>query len=78
MWWFDHFFNSARIGYAKPDRRVFEHVAEHLAVAPQHCAFTDDSEAKLAGAVEIGMATHHYQGVAPLRAWLRDELGLCC
>src|SRR4051812_6902307 len=27
---FDHLFNSARIGYAKPDRRVFEHVVDAL------------------------------------------------
>ena len=73
---FDHLFNSARIGYAKPDRRVFKHVVDALGVAPQDCAFTDDSAAKLAGAVELGMATHHYQGVEPLRAWLRDDLGL--
>ena len=75
---FDHLFNSARIGYAKPDRRVFEHVVTALGVAPQDCAFTDDSAAKLAGAIELGMATHHYQRVEPLRAWLRDDLGLTC
>ncbi|HEY3832541.1 MAG TPA: HAD-IA family hydrolase [Acidimicrobiia bacterium] len=75
---FDHLFNSARIGYAKPDRRVFEHVVGALGVEPHDCAFTDDSAAKLAGAVDLGMATHHYQGVEPLRAWLRNELGLTC
>jgi putative hydrolase of the HAD superfamily len=75
---FAHLFNSARIGYAKPDRRVFEHVVGELGVAPEECAFTDDSKMKLAGAVELGMATHHYTGVAPLHAWLRDDLGLTC
>jgi putative hydrolase of the HAD superfamily len=75
---FDHLFNSARIGYAKPDRRVFAHVVDALGVVPQDCAFTDDSAAKLAGAVELGIATHHYQGVELLRTWLRDDLGLTC
>ncbi len=75
---FDHLFNSARIGYAKPDRRVFEHVVDALGIEPAACAFTDDNPRKLAGAVEIGMRVHHYQGVEPLRAWLRDDLGLSC
>jgi putative hydrolase of the HAD superfamily len=75
---FDPVFNSARIGYAKPDRRVFEHVVERLGIPAPACAFTDDNERKLAGAIEIGMATHHYTGVEKLRAWLGDDLGLLC
>ncbi len=69
---FDHLFNSARIGYAKPDRRVFEHAVAALGVDATSCAFTDDSEAKLAGAIEIGIATHHFRGALALRTWLRD------
>ena len=67
---FDRFFNSARIGYAKPDRRVFEHAAAALSLDAQQCAFTDDSEYKLLGAKEIGMPTHHFVDLSGLRAWL--------
>ncbi len=75
---FDHLFNSARIGYAKPDPRVFAHVVNSLGVPARSCAFTDDSETKLAGAIELGMATHHFKSAGALRAWLRDDLELPC
>jgi glucose-1-phosphatase len=72
---FDHVFNSARIGYAKPDVRVFEHVVAALGYRPAECVFTDDSERKLAGAHEIGMYAVHFTGVDALVAELQ-QLGV--
>ena len=69
---FDGFFNSARIGFAKPDQRAFAHVAAALGIPPTECAFTDDTVHKLSGADELGMHTHHYVGVAECRAWLQE------
>lgn len=69
---FDAIFNSADIGYAKPDRRAFAHVLDALNLRAEQVFFTDDSPAKLAGADEIGMHTHHFTGVGALRAALRD------
>jgi glucose-1-phosphatase len=70
---FDYIFNSARIGYAKPDVRAFEHVVQMVRCAPEECVFTDDSEPKLAGAYALGMRTVHFTGAAAfesqLRAW---------
>ncbi len=69
---FDYFFNSARIGYAKPDRRVFEHAVAALGMQSFEVAFTDDSEYKLSGAIEIGIHTHQFTNGACLRDWLRS------
>jgi putative hydrolase of the HAD superfamily len=66
----DHVFNSAEIGHAKPDRRVFEHVLDVLGLTGPDVFFTDDSPAKLAGAVDVGMHTHAFVG----RDELRQEL----
>jgi putative hydrolase of the HAD superfamily len=63
----DHVFNSAEIGHAKPDARAFRHVLDALGLEGPEVFFTDDSPAKLAGAVEVGMRTHHFVGVAELR-----------
>ncbi|MEO1061060.1 MAG: HAD-IA family hydrolase [Actinomycetota bacterium] len=71
----DAVFNSAEIGYAKPDRRAFAHVCRALAVAPGEVFFTDDSESKLTGAREIGMTARRYEGVAAFREHL-VEVGL--
>lgn len=70
----DHFepiFNSADIGYAKPDERVFQHVLDALDVSPEEVFFTDDSPSKLVGADALGIATHHFIDVARLRDALR-------
>jgi putative hydrolase of the HAD superfamily len=68
---FDVIFNSAAIGYAKPDLRAFQHVLDDMGVTGSEVFFTDDSPAKLAGASALGMTTHHYTGVAALEKALR-------
>jgi putative hydrolase of the HAD superfamily len=69
----DHVFNSAEIGHAKPDVRAFRHVLDALGLAGPEVFFTDDSPAKLAGAVEVGMVTHAFVGRHDLRAALLAE-----
>lgn len=68
---FDAIFNSATIGFAKPDRRAFQHVLDSLCVSASTVFFTDDSPAKLAGAATLGMTTHHYTDASELTAALR-------
>lgn len=72
---FDTIFNSAELGVAKPDRRVFEMVCSRLGVEPAEVLFTDDSERKLEGAIEIGMTARHFTGVHAFADHLR-EVGL--
>lgn len=68
---FSHIFNSASIGFVKPDQRAFQFVLDTLDVPGGSVFFTDDSAAKLEGAVSLGMTTHHYESVAGLRDALR-------
>lgn len=68
----DHVFNSAEIGHAKPDARAFRHVLDVLDLPGSAVFFTDDSPAKLAGAVELGMHTHAFVGLAQLRLALTE------
>lgn len=67
----DAVFNSAQIGFVKPDHRVYAHVLDALALEADSVFFTDDSATKLAGAAEVGMLTHLFTGVPPLRSALR-------
>lgn len=67
---FDPIFNSAAIGYIKPDERVFLHVLDQLGLEAHELFFTDDSERKLQGARACGMHAHHFTGIDPLRAAL--------
>jgi putative hydrolase of the HAD superfamily len=70
---FDQIFNSATIGYAKPDARAFTHVLDSLGLAGREVFFTDDSPAKLEGGAAVGMITHHFTGVNSLRTALRES-----
>lgn len=71
----DAVFSSHEIGFTKPDVRAFRHVLDTLGLDGPEVFFTDDSERKLAGAVELGMSVHHYTGVAALRTAL-DTAGV--
>lgn len=64
---FEAVFNSAEIGWTKPDERAFRHVIEAMGVEPTEVFFTDDSAAKLGGADALGMVVHHFVGLEELR-----------
>lgn len=68
---FEAVFNSAEIGWTKPDVRAFQHVLDAMRLAPHEVFFTDDSVSKLVGAETLGMPAHHFTGVAGLRGALR-------
>ncbi len=68
---FDAIFNSAEIGFVKPDVRAFEHVLDRLEVTAEEVFFTDDSASKLVGADRLSMRTHLFDGVDGLRDHLR-------
>lgn len=72
---FDAIFSTADIGHAKPDPRAFTYVANELGVDPTEVFFTDDTESKLAGAVDVGMTARHYTDLESFRRHL-DEVGL--
>lgn len=63
---FDAIFNSADIGFTKPDIRAFEHVLDALGVAAEEVFFTDDSASKLAGADSLSIRTHLFTGIDTL------------
>lgn len=70
---FDAIFNSADIGFTKPDVRAFRHVLDALDVEPNETFFTDDSASKLSGAASLSMRTHLFEGVEGLRTRLIAE-----
>lgn len=68
---FDAVFNSAEIGWTKPDVRAFQYALDALRLGPDEVFFTDDSASKLEGARSLGMPTHHFSGADGLRSALR-------
>jgi FMN phosphatase YigB (HAD superfamily) len=67
---FDYRFLSYQLGLVKPDRALFERVAELLPVAPERVVFLDDNLMNVEGATEAGFVARHTRGVAEARAAL--------
>lgn len=70
---FDAIFTTALIGYAKPDRRAYEHVCRALEVDPRAVFYTDDTPGKLAGAIELGIDAVPFESVDLLRTQLTER-----
>jgi 2-haloacid dehalogenase len=62
---------SGRVGLAKPDPRVFAHLAEACHVEPDRAVLVDDSPANVAAAREAGFHAVHFTGTGAFRAALR-------
>lgn len=63
----DHVVSSARVGVAKPDRKIYEIAAGQAGVAMSRCLFVDDRLENVEAAVGLGMTGVHYRGPADLR-----------
>jgi putative hydrolase of the HAD superfamily len=59
--------NTSRIGYAKPDPRVYVNAAERVSAPVDQCLFIDDTAANVAAAQDIGMPAIHYRQLSDLR-----------
>jgi putative hydrolase of the HAD superfamily len=62
--------NSARIGIAKPDPRVYLIAAERAGAPVQRCLFIDDTAANVLAASEVGMTALQYEQIEDLREFL--------
>ena len=54
---FEHVFESSRLGFRKPDPRIYRHACDQLGVAPEHCVYLDDLGINLKPARALGMRT---------------------
>jgi putative hydrolase of the HAD superfamily len=67
---FDAVLNTARLGVAKPDPRVFEAAARLVGAAPSRCLFVDDTARHVTAARAAGLTALHYRDMAQLREFL--------
>ncbi|WP_329185933.1 HAD-IA family hydrolase [Actinacidiphila glaucinigra] len=70
----DDVVNSALVGVAKPDRRIYEIAAERAGAPIDRCLFVDDREENITAATELGMATMLHRSAAELEEALAPVL----
>jgi HAD superfamily hydrolase (TIGR01509 family) len=69
---FDYRFLSYELGFVKPDRELFEHVARTLPAPPEYVLFLDDNLVNVNGAIDLGFVARHVRGVDGARAALAE------
>ncbi len=52
--WFEGIVISGDVGVNKPDRRIFDHLAEQFGIEPEAALFIDDSSANVDAAKALG------------------------
>ncbi|MGH3066371.1 MAG: HAD family hydrolase [Gaiellaceae bacterium] len=73
--WFEGIVISGEVGMNKPDRRIFEHLAERFDVEPRTAVFIDDSRANVDAASAFGFRAIQFTDATALRSeLLRLEL----
>jgi putative hydrolase of the HAD superfamily len=70
----DNVVNTSRLGYAKPDPRVYVAAAQRVGAPVHRCLFIDDTAANVAAARNLGMAAIHYRQFADLQQALAHLL----
>jgi putative hydrolase of the HAD superfamily len=71
----DHVVNSARVGLAKPDPRIYRLAAGLAGTPPERCLFVDDSEENVEAAAALGMRAVHFREPEDLRRALEPLFG---
>lgn len=67
---FDVVVSSARVGFAKPDPRIYHVAAVRLGLLPAECLYIDDTVGHVAAARAFGMTGIEFRGAGPLRGQL--------
>ena len=70
---FDGIVVSGRVGMIKPERDIFDHLLATYDLRAEDLYFIDDHEPNVIAARSYGIAAHHFQGAAELRAALAGE-----
>ena len=73
--WFEGIVISGDVGVNKPDRRIFEHLAQRLGIEPEESVFVDDSPANIDAATDLGFFAIRFTDARALRLAL-VRLGL--
>ena len=73
--WFEGIVISGEVGVNKPDRRIFDHLAEQFGIEPTAALFIDDSSANVEAAKALGFGTVQFTDAGALRREL-VRLGL--
>ena len=68
---FDHLVLSYRVGFAKPDPRIYAAAVAKASCGPEECLFVDDVESYVKGARAFGMNAIRFESASQLSEMFR-------
>ncbi len=69
---FDEVVLSYQVGAIKPDRVMYQTIADKLEVQPDECIFVDDQERYVQGARDFGMHAIHFDSTYKVMAKIKE------
>ena len=69
---FDVVVLACEVGVLKPDKKIFEELIKNSGVRPDEIFYTDDSQAALDSAKELGIVAHYYENFEDFLATLKN------
>ncbi len=70
---FDHLILSYEVGFAKPEKKIYEHALKEAKCLPSECFFIDDQMENIRAAEILGIKGHHFR----TPALLMEDFILC-
>lgn len=71
---FDAVINSSRVGFAKPNPMIFKAALAQAEAQPEESLFVDDTLVNVGAARELGIASHHFQGLVGFEGFLEEMI----
>jgi putative hydrolase of the HAD superfamily len=71
--WFEHRVWSGRVGLVKPQRAVFDHLAQAFAIDPSQAVFIDDHAGNIDAARRYGWGALQFEDAAQVAAALQRD-----
>ena len=69
---FEHKFMSYKIGFSKPDHRIYKHAINILGLEPHQLVFIDDKESNVESAKKLGIQAIHFREYPSFKKSLED------
>ena len=73
---FEHVVESSKLGFRKPDPRIYQHACELIGVPPERCVYLDDLGINLKPARAMGMKTIKVENAGQALGELEQIIGM--
>ena len=71
--YFEKIISSSDVGFAKPEKEIYEIMIEETGIASKNLVFVDNREENLLPAERLGMLTYYFKDGKSFERWLKEK-----